>query len=120
MVSWSMHDRRQLMMETKAKNIEAEWLQEKYETWTDSQVEFSKKVDSRKAYRLEEALNLSGVISEGNYHDGLADAYNTALLFKKMRTEETFKTSDKFVKADEVSDGITFSLGNLLNKLVIA
>ena len=120
MVSWSMHDRKQLLTETKAKNLDAEWLQNKFETWTDCQAEFSKKIGSRKDYRLEEAVNLSNVVSEGNYHDGLADAYNTAMLFRKMRTEENFKLSANYVRADEETTGITFSLADLLNSLEIA
>jgi ERI1 exoribonuclease 2 len=120
MVSWSMHDRRQLLAETKVKNIDTEWLQDMFDTWTDCQAEFSKKIDSRKDYRLEEALNLSGVISEGNYHDGLSDAYNTASLFRKLRTEENFKLSQNYIRADEKTEVITYSLANLLNGLVIA
>lgn len=120
MVSWSMNDRKQLFTEILAKKIDAEWLQGMFDTWTDCQAEFSKKIESRKEYKLEEALNLSGVISEGNYHDGLADAYNTALLFRKLRTEEEFKLSSNYVRADEETEGITFSLSNLLNGLVIA
>ena len=120
MVSWSMHDRKQLLTETKAKNIDTEWLKDKFETWTDCQAEFRKKIDSRKDYRLEEAVNLSNVVSEGNYHDGLADAYNTAMLFRKIRKDENFKLNANYVRADEETNGITFSLANLLNGLVIA
>ena len=120
MVSWSMHDRKQLMSETLAKNIDTEWFKEKYESWIDCQAEFGQRIESRKAYRLEEAIYLSDIEAVGNYHDGLADAYNTAMLFRKMRTEEHFSTSNKYTKENEPSVGITFSLANLLEGLVIA
>lgn len=120
MVSWSMHDRKQLFTETTAKQIDVSWLDDKFETWTDSQEEFGKKLGSRKAYRLEEAIFLSDVFPKGNMHDGLADAYNTAMLLKKIRTEEHFTMNVNYVKADDESIGITYSLANLIDGLVIA
>lgn len=45
---------------------------------------------STRQYRLEEALIASDINTKGNAHDGAADAYNTALLFAKIKTESKF------------------------------
>ena len=36
-------------------------------------------------------MNLSDIDYDEAIHDGLVDAKNTALLFRKMRTEEVFR-----------------------------
>ena len=122
MVSWSLSDLHQLRKECEMKEIDTGWLQDKYDTWQDCQAEFSKKVKGikNKQYNLEEALCMSDVDISGNCHDGMDDAYNTAQLFRKMRLEPEFKASRKYLKADEESEGITFSLGSLLSNIVLA
>ena len=122
MVSWSLSDLHQLRKECELKGIDTEWLQDKYDTWQDCQAEFSNKVKGikNKQYNLEEALCMSDVDISGNCYDGMDDAYNTSQLFRKMRLEPEFKASKKYLKADEKGEEITFSLGNLLSKIVLA
>lgn len=119
MVSWSTSDLHQLRREIAEKGIEAAWLEPKYDTWIDCQKIFSQKIEADKQYSLEEALNMSDVYAEGDYHDGLSDAVNTAKLFRKIRTEKEFKTSEKYLKAKEPQGEVTFSLGDLISKLKI-
>lgn len=122
MVSWSLSDLHQLKKECEMKAINTEWLSDKYDTWQDCQAEFSKKVKGikNKQYNLEEALCMSDVNINGNCHDGMDDAYNTSQLLRKMRLEPEFKPSRKYLKADEESEGVTFSLASLLNNIVLA
>lgn len=63
---------------------------------------------------------MSDVATEGSCHDGFLDAYNTAMLFKKMKTEQEFHTSEKYLKAKEPQEKITFSLASLLSQIQIA
>ncbi len=120
MVSWSKSDLNQLKKETETKNIDMLWLEDKYETWIDCQKEFGEKIQADKRYNLQEALNLSDISSDGSEHDGFSDAYNTAMLFKKIMTEKEFHTSSKYLKETEETDTISFSLGSLLSQIRIA
>ena len=75
MVSWSMSDQHQLKKECEMKNINTEWLQDKFETWHDCQAEFTELVNGDRIYKLEEALCMSDVGVSGSSHDGMDDAY---------------------------------------------
>ncbi len=121
-VSWSNSDRKQLLSETFEKNLVIPDLEDVVEVWTDCQKEFGEKLDSRKCYSLEEALVATDIITEGQAHDGLIDAYNTALLFSKIRTEEEFKLNPYYETAhnDSEAEALTFSMGDLLSGLNLA
>lgn len=47
-------------------------------------------MNNPRRYNLEEALNLSDIDYDIHLHDGLIDASNTALLFKKIKTEKGY------------------------------
>ena len=120
MVSWSMTDRKQLERELKAKGITFEELDHLYETWIDSQQMFSEKVDAYRKYTLKEALIAADICVEGREHDGLADAWNTALLFAKMQNEKfelnPYYESACFGKEEET---LTVTMGELFKNLGI-
>lgn len=83
-LSWSMSDASQLRKETQAKHIEVEGLQELLSNWTDAQKLFSKRMNTRRSYKLSEALFAAGIVPEGQEHNGLSDAHNTALLISRL------------------------------------
>ena len=56
-------------------------------------------MNSRRSYKLSEALIAADIISEGQEHDGLSDAYNTALLFAKMEREEVLQLNPVYAEA---------------------
>ena len=58
------------------------------DSWIDCQKTFGEKLNSERCYRLSEALVAADIIYEDGAHDGLVDAYNTALLFAKMEKED--------------------------------
>lgn len=93
MVAWSGSDEAQLRTETLAKSISIPKLDSILDTCIDSQQLFSEVMDTERAYTLTDALSISGIDYRNGAHDALVDAYNTALLFKKLQTEETFTTS---------------------------
>jgi len=87
LVSWSDNDEKQVRKEVEAKNIEIPRLDELLDSWEDCQQTFAEKMNRDKHYNLTEALNLTGLDYEDGAHDALVDAYNTALLFVKMKKE---------------------------------
>lgn len=118
-VSWSLSDKYQFAKELAAKGIVLERMAELLNSWVDCQKTFTEKVKGVKVYSLSEALNATDILGEGRAHDGLADAYNTALLFAKMEREETLVLNPYYEVAfrEEKEAVLGFSLGDLLDGL---
>lgn len=104
LVSWSESDETQIRKETEYKNIEIPRLFSFMENWIDCQKIFSEKMNSPKTYRLSEALSITGIEYDENLHDGLSDAYNTALLYAKMLREPKLKLVPWYNTHDEEND----------------
>ena len=120
-VSWSMSDRRQIQHELEEKNVQLPAFDSLYETWIDAQQMFGEMMGTERKYKLFEALVAGDIVTEGRDHDGLCDAYNTALLFAKMKTEPEFQFNDYYAMArKEETEGLTFSLGDLFAGLKAA
>jgi len=116
-VSWSESDKQQIESELNSKAVSNLEITTLFSTWLDCQAQFGEKMKaSTKVYKLSEALRIADIDFDENEHDGLVDAYNTALLFIKMNTDKDFKLSKYYV--DESSrEGTTTSLGSLFAKL---
>lgn len=73
-------------------------------------------MNSAKCYKLSEALIAADIMYEDGAHDGLVDAYNTALLFIKMEKEPQLVLNSYYQNAisDENSRS-GFTIGNLLS-----
>ncbi len=115
-VSWSMTDRSQLYGEMKAKGIHFDVFNEKHEGWIDCQKMFSEKMVIQRRYSLEEALLAADIFTEGNAHNGLVDAYNTALLFAKINKEMELVLNPYYKQAhdENYSSQLCCSIGELL------
>lgn len=117
-VSWSKNDELQIRHEVEAKDICIEGLVDILDSWVDCQEIFGEKMNSRKCYKLSEALIAADIMYEDGAHDGLVDAYNTALLFAKMEKEPELILNPYYQHAisdEENSSG--FSIGNLFEGL---
>lgn len=90
-VAWSESDRQQIEKESEQKGLDEAALDRLMGAWIDCQQLFDEKMDAPRQYSLEEALVASDVCTEGRAHDGLVDAYNTALLFAKLRRNPDFE-----------------------------
>lgn len=88
LVSWSNNDEAQIRKELAYKEIEVAGIEDMLDSWIDCQKTFGEKLNSERCYRLSEALVAADIIYEDGAHDGLVDAYNTALLFAKMERED--------------------------------
>lgn len=115
MVSWSDSDQKQFMHEMIGKTIGNVRMTELLANWNDCQVTFSEKMDSDRKYSLGEALIAADIEQQGQAHNGYYDAYNTALLFAKMETEEEFKLNKLYEEAkSEECSHLSSCLGDLL------
>lgn len=70
---------------------------------------------------VEEALIAADIVTEGRAHDGLCDAYNTALLFAKLEQEDEFELSTLYRQVrEETENHLSFSMGDLFAGIVLA
>lgn len=115
-VSWSRNDELQIRHEIEAKDIRIEGLDIILDNWIDCQKTFGEKMNSAKCYKLSEALIAADIMYEDGAHDGLVDAYNTALLFIKMEKEPQLVLNSYYQNAisDENSSS-GFTIGNLFS-----
>ena len=116
-VSWSNSDKFQFIHEIGAKGLKAGSRFEKMlETWIDCQPEFSEKMKMKKCYSLEEALIATDICTDGRAHNGLDDAYNTALLYAKMRREDKLVLNPYYERAhdDSKPERLCYGLGDIL------
>lgn len=120
-VSWSDNDLKQVQNETIAKSIADERLDEIFSTWIDCQKMFSEKLDEKRIFRLSEALIAADILPEGQEHDGLVDALNTAKLFAKMMLEPELKLNSYFEDAHNKDNGtLYFTMGELFSNFQLA
>ncbi|SEM22135.1 Inhibitor of the KinA pathway to sporulation, predicted exonuclease [Butyrivibrio sp. ob235] len=120
-VSWSDSDPMQIIHEASEKGIADDRLEIVFANWIDCQKTFSRKMDQKRAYSLEEALFISNIAPEGSAHDGLVDAANTAVLFTKLETDPDYRLNEFYETArKEEVDHLSFSLGDLFAGIAIA
>ena len=114
-VSWSMTDKKQLLKEMEAKGIAILRIDELFGDWLDCQPMFSEKLCNNRRYRLSEALVAADIPYEGTAHNGLNDAYNTALLFAKMSTDQAFALNQYYeaARSDKASKPLSTTIGDL-------
>lgn len=118
LVSWSEADLYQLRYEFEEKNIVAGRFEHFFDTWIDCQKKFSDRLESKRAYNLEEALIIADVIPEGRAHNGLDDAYNTGLLFIKMLENSQFELNSMYLDSkNEEHETLSFSMGDLFSNI---
>ncbi len=115
MVAWSDTDRSQMRYEIKGKHLSDDRLLNY--TWVDCQQIFDKKAGAENNYSLLNALNLSDIDYREGIHNGLVDAYNTALLFAKLKKTPDYEFNKYYKSVDESDkepEHLSTSMGNLL------
>lgn len=86
--------------------------------WIDYQKKLGDRLDYFKLLKLTEALDLAEMDTEGQFHDGLDDAYNTARMIAKLETHKDYQTILERLREKEQKP-LTTSLGSLLQGLVL-
>ena len=64
---------------------------------------------------MSEALIASDIITEGREHEGLSDAYNTALLYQKLVNEPDYELNPYYSIAhgEKVTSGLGYTIGEV-------
>ena len=119
-VSWSDTDKFQLEYELAAKNINDKRVEPLLNKWIDCQKTFGDKMNATRAIGLEEALIASDISPTGRAHDGLMDAYNTAMLFAKLERDPDYKLNSWYESAkEETTEHLSISLGDMFKDLML-
>ena len=91
-----------------------------FANWIDCQRIFGLKMGRKNAYRLEKALIASDIIPQGRTHDGLADSYNTALLFAMLEQNPDYELNWMYRNArEEEAEHLNFTMGDLFSGIVL-
>lgn len=113
-VSWSETDASQIISELDGKYIDNPKMEDLLDTWIDCQITFIEKMNNtRRSYKLSEALIIADIFYDEGEHDALVDAKNTAQLFIKMEKEEEFQINS-YLKQGEQNN--SFNFGNIKMK----
>lgn len=121
MVEWSNADEVQIKKELTLKGIENDKILSIVDSTIDCQQLFSEKMGENKAYNLTNALIAADIKPEGREHDGLADAFNTALLFAKLSLNEVLELNPIYERArKEEVEHLGFSISSLFNGINLA
>lgn len=118
LVAWSHSDEKQIRWEIEGKDIHIEGLEELFGRYIDAQKLFTQKIEGEKNYKLSEALIIADIDYEDGAHDGLTDAYNTALLFAKMQKENVMKLNPFYSMPK--TEHLSVSFGELFNDIMTA
>lgn len=86
-VTWSNNDEIQIRKEAKKKGVYTPAVRALFKGAIDCQAVFCKKINVTQAVSLSTALLATSVEYDEHIHDAQADAYNTALIFIKMKKE---------------------------------
>lgn len=115
--AWSDNDLRQLRSELKLKEIPiSQQMQFMMEHWEDYQKTFGILIGWKHPISLERALGATGMKFEGQQHDALCDARNTAELFIMAQDKELFaKKMKPIIDALKPSEPTTYALGDIFN-----
>ena len=71
-------------------------------------------MQSEKCYKLSDALVATDICYSEREHDGLMDAWNTALLFAKMQKEQELQLNPYYRTAREEEEHLKVGIGDLL------
>ena len=119
-VSWGDADEHQFRKELEAKEIVVDSrFMNLLDNWIDCQPQFTSKMktDTKKQYSLEEALIATDICTDGRAHNGLDDAYNTALLYAKMQREDELVLNPYYKSAHyEIVEDLSYDIGDILAK----
>ena len=105
MVSWSDSDINQIYAELDGKEIDCidvDRLEDLLYDSIDCQLEFDERIGSQRCYGLANALSITGIDCDVDIHDALVDAKNTALLFKKLKTEKELQMSSYYLTEEDM------------------
>ena len=118
--AWSKSDYLQLTNEMTFKNIDNERILNMAEKFIDFQLIFGLAIGIDKNLSLTNALGSANIEFEGNAHDALNDAKNTAALLKLYSSKEEFtRVMNPIKNAFSNKESCFTSLGNLIPEGIV-
>lgn len=113
---WSETDLEQITSEMKMKEILLDTSdQQLFTKWEDFQKEYGETLNLSNAISLKNAVMFAGVDFEGDEHDALDDARNTAILLKIVRTPALCKQALEHVIDALTPKQVSSTLGSMFN-----
>ena len=114
--SWSDSDIWQLMRECDFKGIEYnDDVRYMFNHWKDFQAEFCSMLNMDKLMSLADAVSIGGLDFAGHQHDGLADARNTADLYRQTSDAQSEEFQRLLRNLEEASRPCTFSIREVVD-----
>ena len=117
--AWSETDYTQIRDEIEAKGLDREafalFLEER--RWIDYQKIAGERFGAEKPVSLTNAIRAAQLRPEGQAHDGLTDAWNTARLIEKLERNPDMQFSLDCLEEEDEYIPLGFSLGNMLGGL---
>lgn len=115
--AWSGADKGQIVHELLLKKIEkTDSINYMLSHWYDYQKIFTRAIGRQLAVSLDKAVTACGLTFEGQMHDALWDARNTARLYRLTSDRKTFRKIAPRVKhALETKEHFTASLGDMVD-----
>lgn len=114
--SWSEHDLIQLKKECAYKEVISERLDYLFDHWVDFQQEFGLLLGIEKKISLNYAIGAAELSFEGQEHNALDDALNTAHIFQLSKNKEEFQRVMQPIIELFCPKETTFSIGELIPK----
>lgn len=113
--AWSENDLKQLLAEMQLKNYQYQAMDRVTSRWHDFQEEYRVKLGLERIMSLEKALDYASIAFEGQQHDVLCDARNTAELFAVVHDEHRCKEALDHVMNALKSKKISGTLGDVFD-----
>ena len=114
--AWSENDLRQILCEVELKNYEMNEKEKMLiDGWGNFQVEYIEKLGLERIISLEKALDYAGIDFQGQQHDALYDAQNTAELFHIVHDKLLFETKLHAVVEALETKTMETTLGSMFN-----
>lgn len=114
--SWSEHDLMQMQKECAYKEVNCDRLNDLFDHWVDFQMEFGKLLGIEKKISLNYAIGAAELCFEGQEHNALDDALNTAHIFQLSKNKEEFERVMQPIIELFRPKETTFSIGELIPK----
>ena len=114
--SWSEHDLMQLKKECSYKGVNSERLEYLFDHWVDFQEEFGVLLGIEKKISLNYAIGAAELSFEGQEHNALDDALNTAHILQLSKNKKEFERIMQPIIELFRQTETTFSIGEFIPK----
>lgn len=113
--TWSDTDTQVILKEMQLKNIDNKIIKNLCNNYIDIQKEFSEKVNIENRMNLAKALSMIGMDFSGVEHGALADAINTARIYKELQNTDGVQSIINRIKELMTEEPCTSTIGSMID-----